>query len=724
LSVELSLRQHSYENPFRAQSVFVVPIANVIADTRAPVKLWTADIEPTALAQLRNVAELPFVFKHVAAMPDVHTGMGATVGSVIAMRGAIIPAAVGVDIGCFRGDTRIPLLDGTQATLEELAARSEPFWVYSVDRKLQVAPGRARCRKTRMNADVMRVIVSGGDEIVCTPDHEFMLSDGTYRQAKDLRFNDSLMALYRRWQTRDGYESVSTGKGATRQTHVMVWEAVNGQSVPPRHVVHHRNHIHFDNVPENLQLMQVNAHSAYHRRDGHKFKNEDPALQRLRRAGMHRRRNDPAGREQMAQVGRANIIGYMTNRPDHFKTAVAGNGKRAAPYLRRFTATPRTCGDCGEQAKNPAALQWHKRREHGYNHNVLLTQPLSVRADVYCLQVEDHHNFALAAGVFVHNCGMAAARLSLNALDLDERRLNKVFDQISRDVPVGFAQHKPGRTPERAELFRAELDALVEKYPGLLKSFGKRADWTLQLGTLGGGNHFIELCIDEVDRVWVMLHSGSRGIGNAIGTYFIDLARRDMERQSIHLPDRDLAYVREGSEHFDGYVRAVSWAQAYAKANRGEMLRLVLDALTRHLPLFDVESMVIDCHHNYVANERHFGENVWLTRKGAIRARVGDLGIIPGSMGARSYIVRGKGNPDSFESSAHGAGRRMSRAAANKRFTASDLAAQTAGVVCRKDRGVIDEIPAAYKSIDDVMANQSDLTDIVHTLKQVLCVKG
>jgi tRNA-splicing ligase RtcB len=221
-----------------------------------------------------------------------------------------------------------------------------------------------------------------------------------------------------------------------------------------------------------------------------------------------------------------------------------------------------------------------------------------------------------------------------------------------------------------------------------------------------------------------MLHSGSRGIGKALADYFIELARKDMERWMIHLPDRDLAYFPEGTEHFDDYVEAVHWAQEYALTNRQCMVELVLAALKRHLPPFEVTSEVVNCHHNYVAREHHFGADVWVTRKGAIRARAGDLGIIPGSMGARSYIVRGLGNPESFMSSAHGAGRRMSRNAAEKQFTETDLARQTEGVICRKDRGVIDEIPGAYKDINAVMENQKDLTETLHTLKQVVCVKG
>ncbi len=336
------------------------------------------------------------------------------------------------------------------------------------------------------------------------------------------------------------------------------------------------------------------------------------------------------------------------------------------------------------------------------------------------------HNAIIPAAVGVDiGCGMIACRLSLEANDLSEVLLKKIFDQISRDVPVGREQHKEDRAlTDRALPFASQLKRMTDKHPQLLKSFGKSSDWIRQMGSLGGGNHFIELCLDESDCIWVMLHSGSRGVGNAIGNYFIQLARKDMERWMINLPDRDLAYFPEGTEHFDDYAEAVQWAQDYAYANRQAMLDLILAALTRHLPAFQVTAEAVNCHHNYVTKENHYGENVWITRKGAIRARQGDLGIIPGSMGAKSFIVRGKGNPESFCSCSHGAGRKMSRTAAEKAFTTADLARQTEGVVCRKDKGVIDEIPGAYKDIDQVMANQEDLVEVVHTLKQVVCVKG
>jgi tRNA-splicing ligase RtcB len=326
-------------------------------------------------------------------------------------------------------------------------------------------------------------------------------------------------------------------------------------------------------------------------------------------------------------------------------------------------------------------------------------------------------------------CGMNAVQLSIHAKDLPTN-LRKVRSAIERDVPVGFDMHESakgrgGSREEAARAMRRGLAKIAEKNPQIEKMQKDfRETWVRQLGTLGGGNHFIEVCLDESQAVWIMLHSGSRGIGNVIGRHFIERARREMEKRDVRLPDRDLAWFAEGTPAFDEYVEAVHWAQDYATANRAEMMEAILEAIRAHLPPFRVVGKVISCHHNYVAREHHFGEDVLVTRKGAIRAGVGELGIIPGSMGARSFIVRGKGNPESFCSCAHGAGRRMSRAEAKRRFSAADLARQTEGVECRKDAGVIDEIPEAYKSIEEVMANQSDLVDVVHTLRQVVCVKG
>jgi tRNA-splicing ligase RtcB len=331
-----------------------------------------------------------------------------------------------------------------------------------------------------------------------------------------------------------------------------------------------------------------------------------------------------------------------------------------------------------------------------------------------------------AVGVDI-GCGMVATQTTLRAVDLPDS-LTRLRAAIERRVPVGngpAGDHRDAPPQVDAALratdLAARLDSIYAKHPKI------RIDkMRTQIGTLGGGNHFIEVCLDETDHVWVMLHSGSRGTGNLIGTYFIERAREELLRRTpgFRVPDRDLAFFSEGEPEFDDYVEAVSWAQDYARANRDVMIADVLGAMRNVLPPFQLTRVAVDCHHNYVERETHFGERVWITRKGAVRARDGELGIIPGSMGARSYIVRGKGNPESFHSCSHGAGRRMSRGRAKKAITLADHAAATAGVECRKDAGVLDESPAAYKDIDAVMAAQTDLVEVVHTLKQVVCVKG
>ena len=337
-----------------------------------------------------------------------------------------------------------------------------------------------------------------------------------------------------------------------------------------------------------------------------------------------------------------------------------------------------------------------------------------------------------AVGVDI-GCGMMATRTSLTASELPSD-LGPLRSAIEAAVPHGRSDNG-GKNDKGAwrevpdavagvwdDALRARWDRIADKHPRL-----RRGATAEQLGTLGGGNHFIEVCLDEADRVWLMLHSGSRGVGNRTGSHFIELAKRDMERLEVRLPERDLAYLTEGTEHFDDYVEAVGWAQDYARANRELMMAAVVRAVKKSKLVprqFTTDELAVNCHHNYVERETHFGEALWITRKGAVRAGAGELGIIPGSMGAKSFIVRGRGNAESFSSCSHGAGRRMSRTEAKQRFTMKDHREATAGVECRKDKDVIDETPAAYKDIDAVMSAQADLVEIVHTLKQVVCVKG
>jgi tRNA-splicing ligase RtcB len=331
-----------------------------------------------------------------------------------------------------------------------------------------------------------------------------------------------------------------------------------------------------------------------------------------------------------------------------------------------------------------------------------------------------------AVGVDI-GCGMNAVRLSLKASQLPES-LAQIRSAIEAAIPLGAGgAHKVdgGEKWDDARANRPHTSMFLSELLAKFASDSWQLRATSQLGTLGSGNHFIELCVDEKQDVWIMLHSGSRGIGNKIGTYYIEQAKKEMEKYFVNLPDADLAYLPENTRLFNEYVEAVQWAQHYAFTNRALMMDWVIKVLRKHIPVeFTITQEAINCHHNYVERENHFGQNLWVTRKGAIRARKDDLGIIPGSMGQRSYIVRGKGEAHSYCSCSHGAGRVMSRSAARKHFSLTDLIKQTEGVECRKDDAVLDEIPGAYKNIDRVMQDQLDLVDVVHTLKQVLCVKG
>jgi tRNA-splicing ligase RtcB len=337
-----------------------------------------------------------------------------------------------------------------------------------------------------------------------------------------------------------------------------------------------------------------------------------------------------------------------------------------------------------------------------------------------------------AVGVDI-GCGMCAVRTSLTSHDLPGN-FSHVRAMIEKLVPHGRTDNggvnDRGRwknVPEAiARAWEAELaegwNLILAKHPKLHGRSGATAE---HLGTLGTGNHFIELCLDESDNVWIMLHSGSRGVGNRIGSYFIEKAKEEMERWFINLPNADLAYLSEGSQYFSDYVEAVGWAQKYAEINRITMLNATISAVKESISKkFELTEEAVNCHHNYISKENHFGKNVWITRKGAVSAREHQFGIIPGSMGTRSYIVKGKGNKESLCSCSHGAGRKMSRNEASRTFTLADHRAATVGVECRKDKEVIDETPGAYKDIDNVIAAQADLVEVVHTLKQFICVKG
>lgn len=401
--------------------------------------------------------------------------------------------------------------------------------------------------------------------------------------------------------------------------------------------------------------------------------------------------------------------------------------------IRTDTGTPIKAWVKGVQLEDAARKQLENAARLPFIHKWIAAMPdvhYGIGATVGSVIPTKAAIIPAAVGVDI-GCGMMAVETSLAAKDLPDN-LKKLRTAIEKAVPHGRTnQGKSGdrgawhRLPDRVQDVWPELykgyQQILAKHPGASSNNNVN-----HLGTLGTGNHFIEVCLDEKGNVWFMLHSGSRGVGNRIGNYFIELAREDMRRLQVNLPDKDLAYFPEGTKYFNNYVEAVSWAQEFARENRQIMMDNVIAAVRNsgEVPPFTAHMQAINCHHNYVAKERHYGEEVYVTRKGAVRAGRGELGIIPGSMGTRSYIVRGLGNPESFESCSHGAGRAMSRGEAKRRFTVQDHARMTEGIECRKDSDVIDETPAAYKPIDAVMAAQKDLVEVVHELRQVVVVKG
>ena len=590
-----------------------MPYEQLGITTPHPVLSWANHLlgsDETKMA--KNVASLPFVFKHVALMPDVHLGKGALVGSVIATKDAIIPAAVGVDIGCFVGETLIPLVDGKSYQIRELADKNAEFIVYACTPTGKIVAAKANAKLTRKNASLVKVILDNNEEIICTPDHQFMLRDGSYQEAKLMQSGTSLMPFYSKVD-KDGYTLISQPySGRWQKAHWMIARSGLLGKIPKFEgqttVIHHRN---------------------FHESDNLVFP------------------------------------------------------------------------------------------EYTYNHKVVDVIPLNYTENVYCLTVPEYHNFALKAGVFVHNCGMSAIKTQFIGEQL-EGKLKKIRLDIEAAIPTGFNENKD---VEKAVTNWQRWRDFSNLHRGVQDLEGKAIK---QMGSLGSGNHFIEICLDTENKVWLMLHSGSRNIGNKLAQCHINTAKELAKMANNKLPDPDLAHFVVGTSEFKAYWQDLQWAQNYAFSNRDVMMSRFKKIVEKHLnggkvtkPLLEV-----NCHHNYAEKEVHFGENVYVTRKGAVRAQTEDYGIIPGSMGTKSFIVKGKGNAHSFCSCSHGSGRLMSRSKAKNVYTLDDLIEQTQGVECRKDTGVLDEIPGAYKPIEQVMANQADLVEIVATLKQVLCVKG
>jgi len=711
--------------------------------TGKPIKVWLDDkgsVEAKCLVQAKNLSNLPFLFSHVALMPDTHMGYGMPIGGVIATEGAIIANAVGVDIGCFTADTKVPLLDGTMRSMKSLSKEKHPFWIYSIDKQNKIVPGRATCRKTRRNARLIEITISGGETIACTPDHQFLLRDGTYKIAADLRpMKDRLMSFYRSYQGKEGYEYIYHPGGKTELTHKMVARYIHGKA-PENHVAHHDNLVFLDNRPENIYYIHKKTHSKLHRMiNPGVFGTKEFIKKRfltLSEKGFYDPKYAPMKRETAIR----NITTYMSKHPDHFRESVKGNGKRGRKFLvaynksekgraksREVSGRIHACQACGMEIRGYAALNSHMKSKHN-NHVVLSVRNICRKEDVYCLNVPKYHNFALAAGVFVHNCGMAYVDTGLHAESL-RPLLPEIVAEIMNRVPTGFSHHE--KAQEVACL--SEVDP-KEPHVARNKILAPELQRGLyQKGTLGGGNHFIEVQEDAQGNVGIMIHSGSRNFGKRTCDHFNGIAVEMNERWHAYPAHKqDLAFLPTDEQAGKDYIWWMNLALAFAQENRAAILSAAKDAVGRvaasHGAGIAEFSGEVNAHHNYAALEHHFGRNVWVHRKGAIRARKGEIGIVPGAMGSYSYIVAGTGNEQSFSSCSHGAGRKMSRSEAKKQFAAETVADELrgAGVIVGKEKmeDVAEECAAAYKDIDFVIAQEADLCVPVKRLKTIAVVKG
>lgn len=706
-----------------------------------PIKRWTngVPVEEVANKQLINIASLPFIHKHVAVMPDVHWGMGATVGSVIATKGAIVPAAVGVDIGCFDSETEYLGVNGWNKISEYKSGNMIMQFNKRTGKGEFVKP--QRYIDESFTGEFIHLKTKYGVDQMLTPDHRCLV----YKNDRSYKFNKSEVVdaecIYNKHHdTKLGYrhkfltsfiapERCEKLKMSNEEIRLMIMVCADGcfsqknnrcnlafkkkRKIKRAKNLLEKAGIEFNVFEYKYNITRISFLSPF------KFKI-------LNLWGANRNQLEIICSEVLKWDGTESDNIYFTR------------SKQSADFVQYcFSAT-------GKRATITTDF-----RESGIDYRVVVSENIKIGISgtpkTLMKKVKDHNGrkycFTVPSSFLVMrrngnifitgNCGMMAVETTLKASDLPDN-LHAVRCGIETAIPHGRTDNggrndrgrwanlpdRNTRVWHRLEIQYAEI---LAKHPKA-KSFNN----SNHLGTLGTGNHFIEVCLDENDSVWIMLHSGSRGAGNKIGMYFIEKAKKEMEKYFIgeYLPDKDLSYFVENTEIFDDYVQAVGWAQEFALENRKLMLDDVVKVLRSNLPKFRLSSFAVNCHHNYISKENHFGSNVWVTRKGAVRARKGDLGIIPGSMGTGSFIVAGLGNKDSFCSCSHGAGRVMSRTQAKKVISLEQHAQAMEGIEARLDKDVIDESPAAYKDINAVMDAQKDLVEIVHRLRQVINVKG
>lgn len=687
-----------------------------------PIYSWCERPEKTMMEQLIKLAKLPFLFSHIGEMADGHPGYGMPIGGVIATHGVLLPYCVGNDIGCFTGDTEIALLDGTTKTFKEQL--NKEFWIYSISDDNMIIPGFAKCVKTRDNSELVEVIIDNDEIIRCTPDQLFKLRNGGYKEAQKLEPGDSLMPLYISYQKRDGYEILHNPDNHHTLTHKVVAEFKYG-TYSNNLNVHHLNKNKHNNTPENITLIDKTNHSSLHGKDqisrlqSKKFKQE--RLEKLRKNGFY----DKKYYHKKREVAIKNINEYMNNNSEEFKETVKYNGQRGKKYLIDYNRSEKgrlkskeianrfyKCDICNEFIKSPIGLYNHKKKHHN-NHKVVSVRFLKQKEDVYCLQVKNKfRNFALASGIFVHNCGMTAVGLNYLWENLNPEMIDRIMRETMRVIPHGkgiwHRQPQPWDKFDDAPEFPLHIKSVLD-------------DAKYQLGTLGSGNHFIELLKGDNKKVWLMIHSGSRNLGVQICNEFWHQARRLNEIWKIQLPDPQLAYLPIETKEGKQYFEMMNFALDFAKESRSRMMTTFMSIACGMLGC-DAASEPIDIHHNFARFENHYGKNVIVHRKGATPAFRDQYGIIPGSMATPSYIVRGKGCRESFCTVSHGAGRTGSRKYARGKFKQQEIQKQLEGIWMNIYNP--EEDPRCYKNIDDVISAQSDLVDTVVKMEPLGVIIG
>lgn len=691
---------------------------------KVPVHIYASNIELSAANQIDNVASLPFAFHHVAFMPDCHAGMGTPIGTVFASKDVILPSMVGSDIGCFTGDTRIALLCGINKTLKELYDGKQDVWVYSLDNNKKIVPAKATPLKTRINAELMEIIISGGISIKCTPEHKFMLIDGSYKEAKDLQVFDSLMPLYKSYQTKDGYEFCSTGQSKGNLTHKIVHQYFEG--IQKNKIIHHKNSNWFDNRPENLIYLTPSEHSKHHQLGNNRFCTEEfksKRIKTLEKNGYYDELLYPIKK----QIGISNLK-YAFKSPK-YKVISSQAGQRNKKHIIKFNQinnnTKFICR-CGREIFGKGGFKRHQKYCK-INHKVISIKYLDYVEDVYCLSVDTYHNFALEAGIFVHNCGMAAVQTNLpNKFANDTVLMKIILDDIRTRIPVGFNHHSKKQNISKLPKLPNFSNSICHEEFQLLQ---------YQLGTLGGGNHFIEIQKGTDGYIWFMIHSGSRNLGYKVAKYYNKLAQELNKKWYSNIPEASgedgLYFLPFDSIEGQKYYEEMIYCLAFAKENRATMVEQIKSSFINCCSAYHAPNVQftfeLDIHHNYAALENHYDKNIWIHRKGATSARKDQLGIIPGSQGTASYITIGKGNPESFNSCSHGAGRIMGRKEARRTLNLKEEIdkLESKGIIhsIRSNKD-LDEASGSYKDIELVMEEQTDLVDIFIKLDPAAVIKG